>query len=70
MPAPRKPRLRHIPVRLRVSVDPATWRAVYGRGNETLAEIDEDVRSYVLHAIQGSAAYNARAIVSARRDGT
>lgn len=70
MPAPRKPRLRHVPVRLRVSVDPAVWREVYGRGDETLAEIDEDVRTYVLDAIQQSAAAQERAIVSARRDGT
>jgi hypothetical protein len=69
MPAPRKPRLRHIPVRLRVSVDPERWRAVYGRGDETLAEIEEDVRVYVLSQVQESAAAHDAAIVGARRDG-
>lgn len=69
MPAPRKPHLRHVPVRLRVSVDPETWRATYGERNQTLAEIDADVRGYVLHLVQDSGAVQAKAIISARRDG-
>jgi hypothetical protein len=70
MPAARKPQLRHVPVRLRVSVDPDQWRASYGRGDEMLAEVDEDVRVYVLGQVQESAAFHEGAIVSARRDGT
>lgn len=68
MPAPRKPRLRHIPVRLRVSVDPDQWRQIFGRGDETLAEIDEGVRGYVLGRVQDSDASREGAIVGARRD--
>jgi len=69
MPPARKPRLRHVPVRLRVSIDPQRWRDTYGRGDEKGAALDEDVRRYVLDAIQQGTAAREGAIASVRRDG-
>lgn len=68
MPAPRKPRLRHVPVRLRVSVDPEAWREIYSVAEGDTALV-ADVRQYVLGLVNESAAAREGAIVSARRDG-
>ena len=64
-PARRNPRLRHVSVRLRVSVDPEVFVPVFGSNVEKL---EEDVRNYVLDLVQNSTARRERAIVGARRD--
>jgi hypothetical protein len=42
-----------ISVSLTIEVDPGKWDAVYGRGSSP-AEVREDVREYILNAVQGS----------------
>lgn len=59
MNVPANPgRLRHIPVRLRVTVDPAKWPQ-----SEDLAD---DVRRFVVAAVKASS--HGGAIIDARRD--
>jgi hypothetical protein len=41
-----------IRVPLTIEVDPAEWDLIYGSG-KSAAEIREDVRAYVLNAVQG-----------------
>jgi hypothetical protein len=60
--------LRHIPVRLRVTVDPEAWDRVFGTGT-THTAIAEDVRRYVVEQLNGSDARHEGAIVAVRRDG-
>ena len=43
-----------IAITLLIDVDPAKWDAVHGHGSAQ-AEVREDVRSYVLTSVQGSA---------------
>ena len=57
-PAPKVSRLRHIPVRLRVTVDPKVW-------NETGAKLEDDVRNYVVERLREHAAL----LIAVRRDG-
>lgn len=64
MPAPRKPRLIHVPVKVRVSVDTERWQAIYGPE----ADLEVGVRQYVVHLINESQARHEGAIVGARRD--
>jgi hypothetical protein len=52
-------------VSLTIDVDREAWLNIYGRG-ETAAEIREDVRSYVLEYVQGSAASDEGAIVGVK----
>jgi hypothetical protein len=42
-----------INVNLVVEVDPSKWDAVYGNGSSP-AKVREDVREYILNAVQGS----------------
>jgi hypothetical protein len=60
------PPLKHIPVRLRVSVDPARWTERYGT---PAADIPDAVRRLAVTLMQESAAAQAGAIVSVRRAG-
>ena len=66
-PAPKRPRLRHVLVRLRVSVDPQLWSEMYGVEPSAVVE---DVRRYAVRTLQESPAAIAGAIVSGgvRRD--
>lgn len=66
MPAPKRPRLRHIPVRLRVSVDPEKWSEHFASVDH--AALPDAVRRYVVGLVQDSDAAHAGAIVSSRRD--
>lgn len=66
-PRPRRlPALRHVSVRLRVTVDRERWIETYGTPPE---ELDDAVRRYVVTLIQDSPARQHGAIVSARRAG-
>lgn len=56
MPAPRPARLRHIPVRLRVTVDPKVW-------GDT-KNLENDVRDYVVERLR----HHASLLIAVRRD--
>lgn len=64
MPAPRKPRLIHVPVRLRVSVNTERWQELYGPE----VDLETAVRQYVVQVIHESDARREGAIAGARRD--
>lgn len=61
---PKRPRLRHIPVRLLVSVDPEKWLPPVSRD-----ALPDAVRRYVVGLVQESAAAREGVIVSSRRAG-
>lgn len=60
-------RLQHVPIRLRVSVDPQAWVETYGT-EPARAAVADDVRRYVVTQVQESAAAHEGAIVAVRRD--
>ena len=64
MPPGRTPKLKHVVVRMRVSVDVAKWRELFGDEPGL-----EDVRRQVVKLVRESETAKAGAIVSARRDG-
>ena len=63
MPSPPPSRLEHVTVRLRLSVDKATWAATFGSRPSADA-----VRRLTVEALQGSDAARSGLIVSIRRD--
>jgi hypothetical protein len=63
MAPPKRPRLRHISVRARVSVNEERWQETQGP-----EDLEEGVRQYVIHLINTSPARQDGAIVGARRD--
>lgn len=65
MPGPRKPRLLHVSVRVRVSVNAEKWQDTYG---PEPASVEDGVRRYVVQLINDSPARHEGAIVGARRD--
>lgn len=56
MTAPRPTRLRHVPVRLRVTVDPTAW-------GKTGRELESDVRDFCVKHIR-----EQPLVIDARRD--
>lgn len=60
MPAPKPARLRHVPVRLRVTVDPKHWAEAHGTAPDKL---DDAVRRHVVALVAESPD-----VVSVRRD--
>lgn len=60
MPQPRTPRLRHVSVTLRVSVDPVEWKHAHD-GSDT---VEESVRKRVVDLLRHS-----REFVNVRRAG-
>ena len=61
-PLARRPRLQHVPVRLRVSVDPQAWAETHGV-RPTRELVAESVRATVADAVR-----RVPGVVDARRD--
>lgn len=63
MPAPRRPRLQHVSVKLKVTVDPAEYAATYVV-DQAREDIAEHIRQMCVHRLR-----ELPAIHSVRRDG-
>lgn len=53
-----------IPITIRVEIDPAIWRGLYGRMNKE--SLIQDVKEYVAHAIETGGAGDEGAILSVK----